>query len=47
MAAITAAGKSVGAKVGWDLAHAVGNVKLSLHAWGVDFAVWCCYKVGG
>lgn len=44
MASITAAGKSVGAKVGWDLAHAVGNVELKLHDWQVDFASWCSYK---
>lgn len=44
MAEITAAGRAVGAKVGWDLAHAVGNVPLHLSDWGVDFAVWCSYK---
>lgn len=44
MAAITEAGHAVGAKVGFDLAHAVGNAELRLHDWGVDFAVWCNYK---
>src|SRR5690606_12676264 len=44
MEAITRAGQEVGAKVGWDLAHAVGNVELRLHDWNVDFAAWCSYK---
>ena len=44
MESITQAGKEVGAKVGWDLAHAVGNIELKLHDWGVDFAAWCSYK---
>ena len=44
MGAITKAGKAVGAFVGWDLAHAVGNIKLNLHDWDVDFAAWCSYK---
>ena len=42
--AITAAGRRAGAVVGWDLAHAVGNVPLSLSEWGVDWAAWCHYK---
>lgn len=44
MGAITKAGKAVGANVGWDLAHGVGNVELKLHDWNVDFASWCSYK---
>ena len=41
---ITAAGHRAGAIVGYDLAHAVGNVTLSLHDWNVDFSCWCSYK---
>jgi kynureninase len=44
MKTITEAGHKVGAVVGWDLAHAAGNVKLELHDWNVDFAAWCSYK---
>jgi kynureninase len=44
MKTITAAGHKAGAIVGWDLAHAAGNIKLELHDWNVDFASWCSYK---
>lgn len=44
MKAITEAGHKVGAKVGFDLAHAAGNIELHLHDWNVDFAAWCSYK---
>lgn len=44
MKSITKAAQMKGAKVGFDLAHGVGNVKLELHEWNVDFAVWCSYK---
>ena len=44
MPPITEAGHAIGATVGWDLAHAAGNVPLPLHDWDVDFAAWCSYK---
>ena len=43
-ARITAAAHRAGATVGFDMAHAIGNLPLSLHDWGIDFAVWCSYK---
>ncbi len=44
MKAIVEAGHKTGAIVGFDLAHAAGNIKLELHDWNVDFAAWCSYK---
>jgi len=41
---ITAAAQKHGIVAGFDLAHAAGNVPVSLHNWNVDFAVWCSYK---
>jgi len=44
MQAITDAAHKAGSIAGFDLAHVAGNVPLQLHAWNVDFAVWCSYK---
>ena len=44
MKTITKAGHEVGAFVGFDLAHGVGNFPLKLNEWKVDFAAWCSYK---
>ncbi len=41
---VTAAAQKHGIVVGFDLAHAIGNVPVALHEWNVDFAVWCSYK---
>ena len=41
---ITKYAQDLGLPVGWDLAHAAGNVPLKLHDWNVDFAMWCTYK---
>ena len=44
MAAIARLAQQHTIPVGFDLAHAVGNLPLNLHNWGVDFAFWCSYK---
>ncbi|MEN9722789.1 MAG: hypothetical protein RJB38_775 [Pseudomonadota bacterium] len=44
VAAITRKARDIGAYVGFDFAHAVGNLELKLHDWAPDFAVWCSYK---
>ncbi len=44
MPTITEAGHAIGATVGWDLAHAAGNIPVQLHDWDADFAAWCSYK---
>jgi kynureninase len=44
MKRVTEIGHRVGATVGFDLAHAAGNIELHLHDWNADFAAWCSYK---
>lgn len=44
MQRIAAAAKRHNIRIGYDLAHAAGNIPLELHEWDVDFAAWCTYK---
>ncbi|MEX0976212.1 MAG: kynureninase [Woeseia sp.] len=44
MPALCHVARQAGAAIGFDLAHAIGNVPLSLHDWAPDFAAWCSYK---
>lgn len=44
MKAITTTAQKHNITVGFDLAHATGNIEMELHKWGVDFAAWCTYK---
>ena len=44
MQRIAKAAHAIGARIGFDLAHAAGNIPLQLHDWEVDFACWCSYK---
>lgn len=44
MKTITRFAQERGIVVGWDLAHAAGNIDVRLHDWNADFAAWCSYK---